>query len=269
LTYPTPYADLNTVLDALVERVRAALEDTLVGVYLQGSFAVGDFDEHSDVDFIVVIARELTDEEVARLQRVHEDIYHLECEWAKHLEGSYFPITTLRDRHATRQPIWYLDHGRKSLVRSDHCNTLVVRTVVREMGVPLCGPAPTTLLDAIPVEELRREIATTMHDWGQQILDEPAPYHNRFYQGYIVLSYCRMLHDLVEGRPGSKRAGAEWAKINLDPMWSDLIDRAWHCRPNPALAVRQLPDEADFQRTLRFVRYVSAESGCVPGLGAT
>ena len=49
---PTPYQDLNVVLTRLVGGVQTALGATFVGAYLQGSFAVGDFDEHSDVDFI-------------------------------------------------------------------------------------------------------------------------------------------------------------------------------------------------------------------------
>src|SRR5881394_3229149 len=81
-----------------------------------------------------------------------------------------------------------------------------------------------------------------------------------FHQGYIVLNYCRMLHDLVEGRPGSKRAGAEWAKMTLDPAWSALIDRAWDGRPNPAVAVREPPNFADYEHTLEFVKYVIRES---------
>jgi hypothetical protein len=123
--------------------------------------------------------------------------------------------------------------------------------------VTLAGPSPDTLIDPIPVETLRREISATMRDWGRQILEDPEPYRNRFYQGYIVLSYCRMLHDLVEGRPGSKRAGADWAKVHLDARWSELIDRAWSGRPDPARSVRQEPDDADFRSTLRFVSYVN------------
>jgi Domain of unknown function (DUF4111) len=74
------------------------------------------------------------------------------------------------------------------------------------------------------------------------------------------LSYCRMLHDLVEGCPGSKRAGAAWAQATLDPVWSALIDRAWDTRPNPAVAVREPPDSADFESTLQFVKSVIRES---------
>jgi len=257
---PTPYGELNSVLHELLSNIRVALGESLAGVYLQGSFALGDFDGDSDVDFIVVTRDELTEPQVAALQTVHARVYALESEWAKHLEGSYFPVATLRDVRECGTPLWYLDHGSRSLVRSDHCNTIVVRWVVREHGIALSGPHPLTLIDPIPVDVLRREMVDTIQGWGQQILDQPDEYRNRFYQGFIVLSYCRMLHDVVEGRPGSKRAGAAWAKRTFGDEWSPLIDRAWGGRPNPAASVREPADVADFDSTLRFVRLIMQES---------
>jgi hypothetical protein len=260
MDYRTPYTELNAILEQLVAGVRGALGEAFVGAYLQGSFAVGDFDQHSDVDFIVGVKEELSDGQVAALQAVHARVYALPSEWAKHLEGSYFPTAILRDYHQRGTPLWYLDHGSQSLVRSDHCNTLVVRSVVRDCAVVLAGPSPTMLVDPVPADALRREIRDTMRVWGKEILDDPNRYRNRFYQGFIVLSYCRMLHDVIEGRPGSKRTGATWAKTNLDPAWSPLIDRAWGGRPNPAVSVREPADPVDFDNTLRFVKFIIHES---------
>src|SRR5918992_2357721 len=100
---PTPYSELNTVLRNLVRGVQNALTDTFIGAYLQGSFAVGDFDEHSDVDFVIAVRDELSDAHVASLQSLHGRVYDLPPEWAKHLEGCYFPVATLRiaDRSGT------------------------------------------------------------------------------------------------------------------------------------------------------------------------
>jgi hypothetical protein len=257
---PTPYPELNQVLGELVSRMGQILGDDFVGAYLQGSFAVGDFDQHSDVDYVVVVEDELTSDQVEALQVMHGQVYALDPEWAKHLEGSYFPRAILRDHAEWGRDLWYLDHGARSLIRSDHCNTALVRWVVREKGVTLAGPPPKTLVDPLPEDMLRSEMFGTLTRWGRQILDDPAPYNNRFYQGFIVLNYCRMLHDLHRGYPGSKREGAEWAKSNLDPSWSGLIDRAWDCRPDPARQVRQPADPGDFERTLRFVEYVMDES---------
>jgi hypothetical protein len=256
LATPTLYQELNVVLDELVRGVQASLGTSFIAAWLQGSFAVGDFDRNSDVDFIVAVSEDLSDEQVDVLQTMHERLFQMDSEWARHLEGSYFPKAILKDYTQAGKPLWYLDHGSRSLVRSNHCNTVVVRWVLREHGAILAGLAATSLIDPIPVEALRKEILATIYDWGQEILHEPERYNNRFYQGFIVLSYCRMLHDLHTGTTGSKREGAEWAKSVLGPCWVGLIDRTWATRRNPALSVRQPADAEDFKLTLQFIRYV-------------
>lgn len=257
---PTPYKELNSVLSELVSGIQQLLGDELIGTYLQGSFAVGDFDEHSDVDFVMVIQEELKTDQVNALQGMHGKIFELASQWAHHLEGSYFPSNTLRQASLKGTDLWYLDNGARTLIRSSHCNSLLVRWVVREQGVTLCGPPPKTLVDAIPEVSLISEIFETLIHWGQQILDNPSPFRNRFYQGFIVLSYCRMLHDILTGHPGSKRQGAEWAKKNLDPKWAGLIDRAWLCRPIPERQIKEPPDPNDFNQTLNFVSHIMSES---------
>jgi len=257
---PTPFPELNDVLRLMAASMQEILGENFTGVYLQGSFAVGDFDVHSDVDWIVVLEEALSASETAALQAMHGRIFGLDSPWAQHLEGSYFPKDVLRHADRRGTDLWYLDHGASSLIESNHCNTVLVRWVVREYGVTLAGPPPKTLVDPIAVETLRAEIREGIAYWGRDVLDHPEHYNNRFYQAYIVLNWCRMLHDLHRGYPGSKRAGAEWAKANLDPSWADLIDRAWDGRPDPAYSVRQPADAADFARSLEFVAYVMAES---------
>ena len=253
---PTPYPELNTVLDELVESAQIVLGESFVAACLQGSFAVGGFDRHSDVDFIIVVEKELLDDQVLALQIMHERIFNLECEWARHLDGSYFSKEILRDYTQRGQPLWYLNNGHRSLIQSEHDNTIVVRWVAREHGVRLAGPDPAALVDLLPVEALRQEILEGMKGWGRQILADQEIINNRFYQTFAVLHYCRMLHDLHTGFPGSKRAATEWAKANLDPAWAGLIDRAWDGRPNPALSSRQLADPEDLIQTVEFVQYI-------------
>jgi predicted nucleotidyltransferase len=86
-TNPTPYSELNAVLGELVESAQVVLGESFVAACLQGSFAVGEFDRHSDVDFIIVVEAELSEDQVLALQIMHERIYNLNCEWARHLEG--------------------------------------------------------------------------------------------------------------------------------------------------------------------------------------
>jgi hypothetical protein len=155
--------------------------------------------------------------------------------------------------------LWYLDNGASSLIRSPHCNTVLVRWVVREMGVILEGPPPSSLVDPIPAAVLREEIATEIMRWGRHILDNPSRYANEFYQKYIALNFARMLHDLHRGRAGSKKAGHKWAKTHLDPSWGGLLDSTWEGRPQPEEKVRRPADPEEYGRTLSFVGYVMDE----------
>src|SRR5437764_4826452 len=93
---PTPYADLNAVLREFIVRLREVLRADLIGVYLHGSFALGDFDRDSDVDFIVAVEHDIEDAQLAALQSLHRDIFGFASPWAQHLEGSYIPVQAFR-----------------------------------------------------------------------------------------------------------------------------------------------------------------------------
>ena len=123
-TFPTSYPELNNVLRVLIDSAQEILRNNFVGAYLQGSFAVGDFDLHSDVDFIIVIKEELSDNQIHALQVMHERVYCLDSRWAQHLEGSYFPKGVLRHHSQRGRKLWYLDNGACALIKSAHCNTM-------------------------------------------------------------------------------------------------------------------------------------------------
>jgi hypothetical protein len=69
---PTPYADVNAVVADLLTRVRTVLGPRFVGLYLDGSLAIGAFDPaKSDIDFLVVTDDELPDPIVRALHDMH------------------------------------------------------------------------------------------------------------------------------------------------------------------------------------------------------
>jgi predicted nucleotidyltransferase len=247
----TRFSDLNAVLAELVADLRVALGDNLHGAYLVGSFAVGDADEHSDVDFIVATQRELDAEEQRRLQAVHAALYALPVAWAQHLEGSYAPKDVLRTVDARRRPFFYLDNGARELIWDDHCNTAVVRWTLREHGVVMVGPPPDDLVAPVDPDELRAEARTTMREAAKWARETGAL--GRWAQQYLVLSFCRMLHTLESGRVVSKRAAGAWALRELDPRWHDLISTALADRPHTWELVHQRASSQAAAETLAFI----------------
>jgi len=57
---PTKFLELNNLLEELTEKVSKILDDNFVGVYLQGSIALGAVDMQSDCDFIIFTKHTLT-----------------------------------------------------------------------------------------------------------------------------------------------------------------------------------------------------------------
>jgi len=253
--FPTSDSELNAVLHEFTTSAQVILGNNFISAYLQGSFAVGDWDNDSDVDFTIVIKHEVSDTDLSALQAMHARIYNLESEWAKHLEGSYFPIELLKGDDLIKKDLLYLDNAHDHLIMSDHDNSLVVRWTVREYGITLAGVDSKELIDPVSTDDLRKEVLVIMQEWAKDIFAGNWKMDNRWAQPFAVLSYCRMLHTLHTGRIASKLSGATWAKSTLNELWVDLIQRAWEERPNPDLKVRQVADPNKVNSTLEFIRY--------------
>jgi hypothetical protein len=256
------YPELPSVLERFHAGVQNALGTNLVGAYLVGSLATGDFDLDSDIDFLVVTNLDLSDSEVRALQANHADIHALGNYPAQHLEGSYISrILLQRTDLVGKEPLWYVDNGSTSLERSIHDNQWHVRWILRERGITLAGPDPKTLFDRVNPEAMRREIVDAMKELESRLaadIDQPCGWFNkRFGQSFAVLTACRMVQTFQTGAVQSKGAAAEWAEQSFDSEWRELIRKATAERTGVRFGekVRQ-PAEAQLVReTARFVAY--------------
>jgi Domain of unknown function (DUF4111) len=210
----------------------------------------------------------LSASQVQLVQTVHDQTYSQDNRWVKHFEYSFFPKFMLNEPSSPfsldgrtqdrNRELWYFDNGSRTIERSDHDNTLVVRWTLREKGVAVFGPEPSTFINAVSANALRTEIRDVLIGWGDEVLGDPAPYRNRFYQAFLVLNYCRILQDLHDGRVTSKLEGMEWAKSKLEPKWIPLIDYCWNDRKDRDIHVSQLAVPEIFDEVLAFVKYAVA-----------
>jgi predicted nucleotidyltransferase len=258
---PTDFSELNELLDVFVLAVGNALFDNLVGVYLQGSFAVGGADVHSDVDFIVITHAEVDPAEQERLQAMHARLFELPTAWAQHLEGSYVSADRIRVVDPTRVPLLYLDNGAKTLEWDNHCNTGVVRWTLREHGVALAGPPAASLVDLVTPAQLAGDVQVAMFEgaaWAYTADGRFPSGMSGFKQQFLVQFYCRALHTLLVGTVTTKAQASAWACDALEPSWRPLIDRAVHDRPDPWQRVHRGAGEHLALETLAFVDYATA-----------
>ena len=60
MAVPIPFPELMALLDDQVPSVQSILGRDLIGIYIVGSFALGDADMSSDCDFITVVRHPLS-----------------------------------------------------------------------------------------------------------------------------------------------------------------------------------------------------------------
>ena len=293
-----PFSDLQTVLLALRDSLRSVLGENLVGLYLQGSFAQGDGDAYSDLDFVVVTQEDVDAAGEIALNAMHGRLHDRPETWAQHLEGSYAPAPVIRRPPGAPDapqfarpdgwrdpsigggppprgyPFLFLGNGSRTLVRSEHDNTNVVRWVLREHGIALHGPPAAELIDPVERGALAADVRRTATLFGNALLSGETILEALHLQCFTVLFYCGVLQSLVSGRIPCKPEARSWGLAELGPRWAPLIEDAWRRRSEyprgrgaPGAHAALHPSEAAIAETLAFVRFALAWMGS-PAAGA-
>jgi hypothetical protein len=247
---PTPYPEVNALLHELLSGVQAILGEHLLGMYLDGSLATGDFDlRRSDVDFLVATDAALPSNLFKMLQAMHARIATSGLPLATELEGSYIPKDALRRYDPTQARHPRIEREGRGLHLEQHASDWVIhRSILRECGIALLGPAPSALIDPVAPDDLRRAVAALVREWWAPMRADPVLLRQDGYRAYAVLTMCRVLYTLASGTVVSKPVAARWAQQGPGERWAALIERAltW-------------PDHApqnDLNETLDLIQYV-------------
>lgn len=252
-------ADVEEILSVALAGMREALGGNLVGVYLYGSLALGDFDPAtSDIDFWAVTERPLSDAEFAALAAMHERLSRLPNLFAGQLEGKYIDRGEAWS-HQPGQRIPMIYRGEAMGCQEPGANWVVDRWVVRERGIILFGPDPKTLIAPVSAEDLRAATRARLRDWADfaNHPDDPDWHAHRGEKAYFVETMCRMLHTLATGATQTKPQAVAWALTTLPEPWRTTVERSQAWRGD------QTRDDALNPEVRRFVLW-TVEQGAAP-----
>ena len=259
---PTPHSDVNEILSIMFSDVQEILGSQFVGMYLFGSLANGDFDQHSDIDVLIVTDRKITERTFADLQQLHKRLNGIDSPWGLQIEASYIPQTALRRFDPADNIHPHMDRGDNEVLHwmSHERDWIVQRHILRERGVVIAGPDLQRLIEPVSSDELRKAVADVLPLWVKPILEDPSLINKRGYQSYCVLTLCRMLYTFKHGEVLSKPNAAKWALDHVDPQWKPLIERALVGRQDSNLEA----DPEDLEGTLAMMRYVVQQTRPTP-----
>ena len=222
----TPYTAINAVLTNWAEGLKRLLGKKIVGLYLTGSLAYGDFvPERSDIDLQAVMWSRLTKDELGSIERLHREIEERSPRWAGRIECSYVPLELMRELTppATPRPWW--GFGTFYAEAPAGNEWIINHYLLSKHGIALAGPDFNELIPAIDIRLVRQASARDLfQEWVPKI-DNTAWLSNSHYQSYLVLNLCRILHTVIHSEPGSKKVAGQWAKANY-PQWKNLIEEA-------------------------------------------
>jgi predicted nucleotidyltransferase len=245
----TRYPDMDQLLRPLCDQLRRILERQLIGLYLYGSLATGDFDPQiSDIDLLAATASAVNDAQFARLHRFHREWAARNPFWEGRLEIAYVSVAALQTFKAHDSPIAVMSPGEPFHRKPAGRDYLINWWAVREHGLVLCGPPPATLIAPVSREEFRqavREHARCWRRWIEDVYRRPA-------LAYAILTLCRALYAHQEGDQASKIEAARWAQARF-PEWADLIANALAWRQ--AWQKEDVDHEASRPEALRFVHF--------------
>lgn len=253
--------DVTALLDALLAGIHNTLGPDLVGVYLRGSLALGDFiPATSDIDVLAVTEWPVTAAEFTALAATHADLAASPSPYATRLEIAYIDRAALKhfapgQRHPT------LGQG-EALAWSEHRDNWVFeRWTVRESGVTLFGPAPHTLIDPIGPEDLRLAARSRLRDWADWADQPDAPDFLLpcSHKAYVVETMCRALYTVACSKLASKSRAVAWAAATLPEPWPSLVERSQTWRTDRTLDPATVPD------VLRFVHWALSDGATLLG----
>jgi len=234
---PTPYKDINAIAALFSKELKKIFSTQIVGFYLTGSLTYGGFDKSSsDLDFIVVLKKPLSDDQREKIKAIHAEVEKLYPEWKKRIEVPYLLQNLLGDTRPPKIPQPCFNAG--ELWEPDPTyddNWLVDMYALREYGIALLGPEPKSLVPPIKMEDVRKVSSKDLHTKWKKKLDSPEPFGDGKHwstdlmQAYSVLTMCRKLYRAKNDGSDSKRISSKWAKENY-PERKNLIEKAedWH-----------------------------------------
>lgn len=222
--------DYKIILDNIKNSYKVILGDNLVGIYVHGSIAMNCFHwSSSDIDYIVVIEKELSEEQKLRLMQV--TVEQNETAPTKGIEMSVvlerhcreFRYPTPFELHFSNMHLkWFREDplGYCKSMHGEDPDLAAHFTIINKYGIVLYGKAIAEVFSEVPREAYLHSIQADIEEAESLVMENPV---------YIILNLCRVAAYVKSGLVLSKEQGGLWGIEHMKAEYLPLIHSAMGC----------------------------------------
>lgn len=246
--------DLSELLQEMTSDFPAILGGSLVGIYLWGSLTYDAFYEGcSDVDCIVVTARDLDDREFSEL----EEWFKLKGEqnrWIKRIDMRFVIDREFLDK-TSRCCGFY--HYTGKLVRHGSDGNPIIWLNIAQSGVTLWGNDAKLVAPHVSEQCLNDALLLELNYLTETLHADVGDRSDRafIYNAYAVLTACRILYSARHRKLVSKDRAYNWSMDTIPANWQPVIRTARENRlTNSGSTTPELEEDA-----MRFINFVGGE----------
>lgn len=253
--------DVEIVLKDYLEIVNAKLPDLIEAFYIVGSIVLNDYCKgKSDIDFVSIIKRDMTSDEMKIIEEIHGEINSKYPEIV--LDGSYVTPQQLGKLDKDVGPVIYFDGKVKYDCKSGNVGILTW-FMLKKYGITITGKPPEYYINHIDVKDLVSYVHlnanTYWAEWTEKAskrlsLDGILTLFGRKVE-WGVLGICKLYYTMHERDIVSKYKAGEYALNRIPSNFERILKEAMRIRKNEAKSYYKSP----FRRrkdTIQFMRYM-------------
>jgi hypothetical protein len=206
---PVPFKglpqEIQAISNSLLDGLKVVLNDYLWGIYLYGAMVFPETRYIQDIDFHVILNRNLTHDEKERVKALHRVLSIKFPRFKDELDGYYILLSDARQISTPWHQI-YPDIP-------DESWSLHIAHMRAGYCIVLYGPEPKSFLPEPTWEDLVFGLDAALKHTLKYLDTHP---------DYCMLNFCRILYSFsTKNVVVSKRRAAEWIQEQF-PGWSQL-----------------------------------------------
>ncbi|MEZ2736996.1 aminoglycoside adenylyltransferase domain-containing protein [Aneurinibacillus aneurinilyticus] len=224
---------VQNILSAYISLFHERIPNTLEGLYLHGSIALNAYiNGSSDIDFIAIINRQLTEAEVKILSHTHQELKNKYKE--TEMVGCYLFWEDIGKKQTETKKCLYVNEGK--IGWSNHVINPITWWILKNKGISIIGPDIASFHFDIDESDLANYVLNNMNTyWLNRIntierFKRIAPLlPNKFLDQEIQWSITGMLrqfYTLREHEIISKVGAGKYAINYMPERWHNLIKEA-------------------------------------------